>query len=114
MLSLQLGRFADARLAKQCQCAVSLQIGQRPQHVRAEMIVDGIAQESGVREIERTGLRNPETLPVISNVMILNRNGHDRFWRAHRTCFLTIRFRPGAPLLKLLRQPFGCAAQDRT
>jgi hypothetical protein len=83
MLSLQLGRFADAWLAKQCQCSVSLQIGKRPQHVRIEMIVDGIAQEASVREVEHAGLRDPETLPVISNVTIARRTGCDRRWRKH-------------------------------
>ena len=47
-----------------------LQVGERSKLVRAEMIVDGITQEAGVRQVEQTGLRNPETLPVILNVMI--------------------------------------------
>jgi hypothetical protein len=81
MFSLQLGRFADARLAKQCQCPVSLKIGNRPQHVSPEMIADRISQKTTVREIEHAGLRNPEALPVISNDAILDRNGHVSCWR---------------------------------
>jgi hypothetical protein len=67
MLSFQLRRFADTRLAEQCQCPVSLQIGEGPQRIRTEMI-DGIGQEAGIREVEHAGLRNPETLPIVPNV----------------------------------------------